>query len=67
MPTQPPFGPLIDGPGRYDTLETWERFLAQMEALPPSIMRNAALESAKRTVLRKRKEAVQAGLSFDEG
>jgi hypothetical protein len=37
---------MIDEPGRYDTLETWERFLAELEALPPSTTRNAALPHA---------------------
>jgi hypothetical protein len=54
MPTQLPFGPMIDQPGRYDTLETWERFLAELEALPPSVTRNAALTSTKQVVRAKR-------------
>ena len=56
MPTQLPLGPMIDGPGRYSALETWERFLAEMETLPPSIMRNWAIDDAKRTVQMKRRE-----------
>ena len=58
MPTRMPLGLMIDEPGRYDTLETWERFLAGLEALPPSTTRNVALAGAKRTVLRKRGENV---------
>ena len=50
MPTQLPFGPMIDKPGRYDTLETWEQFLAELEALSPSTTRNAALSDANQAV-----------------
>jgi len=26
---------LVDPPGRYETLKTWEQFLADLEKLPP--------------------------------
>ncbi len=51
---------LVDPPGRYDTLETWEQFLADLEKLPPSGTRNAAMASAREIIQ-------QRGDGSDEG
>jgi hypothetical protein len=56
MPTQLPLGPMIDEPGRYDALGTWERFLAELVALPRSVTRNAALSRAKEAIRTKQAE-----------
>ncbi len=51
MLTKLPLGLMfIDPPGRYATVETWEQFLAAMEKLPSSIMRNWAIDDAKETI-----------------
>lgn len=47
---------LVDPPGRYDTLETWELFLADLEKLPPSAMRNSALSGAQEVIKTKLSE-----------
>lgn len=57
---QESLGPMIDSPGRYDTLETWEQFSAKLEALPSSITRNLALAQAKHIVQVKRREEAKA-------
>ena len=57
MPTRLPLGLMfIDPPGRYDTVETWEQFLAELEAMPPSTTRNAARANAKQTIRMKQRE-----------
>jgi hypothetical protein len=48
---------LIDGPGIYDTLETWERHLSRIEALPGNgDMKREALKHAREMVERKRRD-----------
>jgi hypothetical protein len=48
---------LNDGPGPFDTLETWEQHLKKMEALPESVLNRGSLIAEARTwVERKRDE-----------
>jgi len=51
MTDQLPLGlMLVDPPGRYDTLGTWEQYLAELVTLPPSVTRNAAISSARELI-----------------
>jgi hypothetical protein len=62
MPTRLPLGSMIDEPSRYDTLETWEEFLAEFEPLPPSMNRNTSLSTAKEAVRTKQRDQTNARL-----
>lgn len=47
-------GPLIDDPGWFASLDTWERFLGQLRTLEPSAMRDAAVARAEHIIKAKR-------------
>ena len=38
---------MIDEPGPYEGLETWEQFLAEVEAMPDFLLKGSVVESAK--------------------
>ena len=38
---------LIDGPSPFDSLETWERFLAEVQAMPDFVTKQMEIRSAK--------------------
>ena len=46
--------PMIDEPGIFDTLETWEQYLKTLENLPDSTLKPALIASAKKMIARKR-------------
>ena len=50
---------LIDEPGRFATLETWERFLTEVQLLPPSTARNETIKRA-RLIIGERRAAPKA-------
>jgi hypothetical protein len=46
---------LIDPPGPYDTLETWERHLSELERLPENVyLRKKLIKKARQKVAEKR-------------
>jgi hypothetical protein len=47
---------LIDEPGDFATLATWERHLMELEGLPPSKMREAMINTARQMISRKKRE-----------
>jgi hypothetical protein len=38
---------LIDGPSPFDSVETWERFLAEVQAMPDFVTKQMEIRSAK--------------------
>ena len=52
----PPGGALIDPPGPFDTLATWEEFLAELETMPDSLDRRLTMLSAKQVIVRKKRK-----------
>jgi hypothetical protein len=45
---------LIDSPGPFDSLETWERFLTKMRSLHPTPNRDEAVRTAERMIMDKK-------------
>jgi hypothetical protein len=41
-------------PGRFECIETWELWLVEVQAMPESLLKEWALESAKRMIAMKR-------------
>lgn len=46
--------PMIDEPGMFDTLETWERHLKTLEALPDSTLKPGMIREAKQVIATKK-------------
>jgi hypothetical protein len=52
-----PFGgAFIDPPGPFDTLATWEHFLAKLETMSDSFIKRATILDAKRMIAMKKRE-----------
>jgi hypothetical protein len=45
---------IIDEPGRYSTLETWEQYLTELHSLKPSVARSMSIERAQEIIQEKR-------------
>jgi hypothetical protein len=55
MPNQPPFViGFLSEPGMFDPIETWEEFLAEMQAMPDSAWKDGLIEKAKWVIARNR-------------
>ena len=50
---------MIDGPGPFDTLETWEQFLAEVQSMPDFFGKESVVENAK-WVIARNKQALAA-------
>jgi hypothetical protein len=56
-----PFGgALIDPPGPFDTLATWEQFLAEMETMSDSFLKRETELRAKQVIAMKKREKSEA-------
>lgn len=44
---------LVDRPGAFDTLEIWQSFLAELEAMPDFEDKDIELQTAKRMIAKK--------------
>jgi hypothetical protein len=53
---------LIDGLPPFDTRETWERHLAELKSLNPSVIGDCAIERAEEMVAQKKEKASASGL-----
>ena len=47
---------MVDEPGPFDTLETWEQFLTEMESLPNFMFKPEIVQQAKEMIAEKKQE-----------
>jgi len=45
---------MLDDPGPFDTLETWEQFLAEVQAMPDFLLKDSVMENAKWVISQKK-------------
>jgi hypothetical protein len=45
---------LLSEPGMFDPIETWEEFLAELQAMPDFVWKEDAIENAKRVIAQNR-------------
>ena len=48
---------LKEGPGPFDTLETWERYLTATKSMPDCLQKSMSVQQARKAIAQKRKEA----------
>ena len=48
---------LKEGPGLFDTLEKWERYLTEIKSMPDRLQKSMSVQQARKVIAQKRKEA----------
>jgi hypothetical protein len=59
---------MLDDPGPFETLERWEQFLAEVQAMPGFLLKESVVEHAKWMIAQKKQElAARRGVTGYRG